>query len=214
MKRPHRGFGGAAGRLAAGLTIAISTFGLARSGAADAAQTSTWGIIASPDKGAYRSELSEPANGGTVHEAVVVFNRTKEPVTVDLNVVGVTYANQAYQFSGPRSGLAADVTLAASSVTLGPNQQATVPVTIHEPRGVKQTLLAGVAAEAAPVTDGALSIQQRLVVLIKSTPSAVILPRHRPDVVPWGVTASATLGAVGAATVATRRRSRPVAGTG
>jgi hypothetical protein len=189
--------------------------GLVGSGTAHAAQTSTWGIIAAPDKGAYRSDLSAPANGGTIHEAVVVFNRTREPVTVDLSVVGVTYANQAYQFSGPRSGLAADVSLAASSVALGPNQQATVPVTIHEPRGVAQTLLAGVAAEAAPVQDGALSIQQRLVVLIKSTPSALILPRHRPDVLPWGVTASVVLGAVGTATVVARRKSRPApTGTG
>lgn len=199
------------GRAAAGTVGALGALGwagtvLASAPAADAAQTSTWGIVAAPNASGFRSYITDPADGATIHDAVIVFNRTGQPITVNLNILGASYRGGAYQFSNPATGLAAGVALAAPAVTLGPHQQARVPVTIHEPRGVKSTLLAGVAAEAAPVQDGALSIQQRLVVLVAATPTHRLLPVAPPEVAGWGAAAAVILGLVMVGAVVQRRR--------
>lgn len=177
--------------------------------AAHAAETATWGIVAAPGSSGFRSSLSHAADGGTVHDAVLVWNRTGTPLTVDLSVMGATYRGGAYQFSGPHSGLAAGVSLAASQIRLGPHQEARVPVTIHEPRGVKQTDLAGIAAEAAPIQDGALQIEERLVVLVKATPTSNLLPVPAADVTVAGAIAAVLLAAVVAALAFRRRLAAP-----
>jgi hypothetical protein len=143
---------------------------------AQAVQTTTWGIIAAPSGNGYRSTLSHAADGSTVHDAVIVFNRTGQPITVHLSVLGATFINGAYQYTNTGGGLATRTALAAGTVTIGAHQQARVPVTIRMPRGTKVTTLAAIAAEAAPIQAGALVVQQRLVVLIKATPSNYVLP--------------------------------------
>lgn len=197
---------GAFGRAAAALAaVAGLALGLGMP-AAGAAQTSTWGIAAAPD-GGNRSSLSHPANGATVHDAVLVWNRTASPLTVDLNVLGTSYQGGAYQFSGPTSGLAGHVSLGAHKLVLAPHQEVRVAVTIREPRRVPGTELAGIAGEAAPLQDGALSIQERLVVLVKATPTSAILPVAVKDVTVWGTIAAILLAAVIAVTVLVRRRA-------
>jgi hypothetical protein len=176
--------------------------------AASAAQTATWGIVAAPVVGQYRTSISDPANGATVQDAVIVYNRTNRTVTVDLAVVGASFANGTYQFSAPTSGLAAGIQLAAPRVTLGANQQARVPVIIHEPRGVKATALAGITAQSAPVQDGALSIIQRLVVLVKATPSTALVPLAAPDLLPLGIPTAAGLALIVFWALALRRREK------
>jgi hypothetical protein len=142
---------------------------------AGAVQTTTWGMTAAPTGHGFRSSIDHAADGSTVHDAVILFNRTDSPITIHLYLLGTTYAHSAYQFGPPR-GLAAQTTLGTHNVTLAARQQERVPVTIRMPRGVKATSLAGIGAEAAAVNDGALSIQQQLVVLIKASPSEHVLP--------------------------------------
>lgn len=176
---------------------------------AGAVQTTTWGIVAAPTgSGGYRPSISHAADGSTVHDAVLVFNRTGQPITIRLSVLGASYANGAYQFGSAASGLASHTSLAATTVKLGPHEQARVPVTIVMPRGAKTTTLAAIAAEGAPVADGALSIQQRLVVFVKATPSTHVIPvvGHHPFL--WGTLGALLLIAVIVFFERERRRNR------
>jgi hypothetical protein len=204
---PSRGVVRVGRLLATALSVVASCFAVAEP-AASAAQTATWGIVAAPAVGQYRTSISDPANGATIQDAVIVYNRTNKPITVDLAVVGASYANGTYQFSAPTSGLAAGIQLAAPRVTLGANQQARVPVTIREPRGVKATALAGITAQSAPVQDGALSVIQRLVVLVKATPSTTMVPLAAPNLLPWGIPTAAGLVLIAFWAIALRRREK------
>ena len=181
---------------------------LVSSAPAGAVQTTTWGIVAAPVGNSFRPTISHAADGSTVHDAVIVFNRTAQPITIRLSVLGATYADGAYQFGSASSGLAAHTSLAASTIRLGPYQQARVPVTIVMPRGAKATTLAAIAAEGAPIADGALSVQQRLVVFVKATPSSHVIPivGHHP--VLWATLAALLLIAVVAFFERERRRTR------
>lgn len=176
------------------------------SGTAGAAQTAAWGIVAAPSHG-FRSSISHPADGATVTDAVLVWNRTAGPLVVNLSVLDTRYAGGAYQFAPPTAGLAARVRLATYRVALGGHEEARVPVTIREPRGSRGTALAGIAAEAAPIDDGALSIQQRLVILVQATPTGSLVPLTRPDVAGWGIAASGILAVVVGLLTWERRRA-------
>ena len=196
-------------RLAPLLGAAAVAGGLLSSGAgaAGAAQTSTWGIVAAPTHG-FRASLSHPANGATVTDAVLVWNRTASPMVINLSVLDTRYAGGAYQFGPPTTGLAAGVHLATYRISLAGHEEARVPVTIREPRGSRGTALAGIAAEAAPINDGALSIQQRLVILVQATPTTSLVPLARPDVVGWGAAAAGVLAVVVGLLTRERRRTR------
>ena len=152
---------------------------------AGAVQTTTWGIVAAPAGHSYRSSLAHPADGSTVHDAVIVFNRTGGSIKISLSVLGASYANGAYQFTNGHSGWAAGASLGSRVVTLGPHQQSRVPVTIHLPRGTKASTLAAIAAESSPVNDGSLVVEQRLVVLIRATPTTSLIPRTVRDIGLW-----------------------------
>lgn len=177
---------------AAAVTVGVL---IGTAGAAGAAQTATWGIVAAPSHG-FRAALSHPADGATVTDAVLVWNRTAAPLVVNLSVLDTHYTGGAYQFGPPRAGLAAGVRLATYQVALAGHEEARVPVTIREPRGTRDTVLAGIAAEAAPINDGALSIQQRLVILVQATPTSKLVPLARPDVAVWGIIAAGILAVV------------------
>lgn len=185
---------------AAGLILAAAPAG--------AVQTTTWGLVAAPDGHGFRSTITHPADGSTVHDAVIVFNRTDQPITIHLYLLDTTHVQQGYQFGPPNKGLAADTTLGAKSVTLQAHQQARVPVTIRMPRGTKTTILAGIAAEASAVRDGALSIQQQLVVLVKATPPTHLVPVVVKDIGIWGSAALLVLLLVAALVERERRRSK------
>lgn len=177
---------------------------------AAAIQTTTWGIQPAAHADGVRSTLKYPSNGQTEHDAVIVYNRTSSPEVIELSVLGATYSTGTYQYTTDRSGLAGRVSLAATRIPLGPHQQARVPVTVRLPRHSKLTTLAAIAAEGAPVKQGSLFVQQRLVLLVEATPttSAPLVP----DIGLWGPVAGALLALVGGlAARELRRRRRPAA---
>jgi hypothetical protein len=194
-------------RLLAGSLLASS--GVLLFGApAQAVQTQTWGITAA----AGSTGLAHSADGSTVHEAVLVYNRTAAPLTVNLYVLATNHRNGVYQFSKPTTGLAADTKLGTSSVHLGPHQQVQVPVTVHLPRHIKTAMLAGIGAEAAPINHGELSIREQLVVLVKATPTSHSVPIQlsAPNVAGWGAAAAVLLSVVVAFMARQKRRSTRV----
>lgn len=196
------------------IATVVASAGVLLAGApAQAVQTTTWGLIAAPSGQHQRTSLSHPADGSTVHDAVIVYNRTSHPITVHLYVLGTKAVNGGYQFSRPDSGLAADTSLGAHSVTLRPHQRVRVPVTIRMPRGVKSTTLAGIGAEASAVNDGDLSIMQQLVVLVKAHPTSHVLPPLAKDLFPWALIAIGILGATGALIERERRRAKRARGS-
>lgn len=176
---------------------------------ANALQTTTWGITAAPSNNGQETSLSHPADGSTVRDAVIVYNRTAAPITVHLYVLGTTYANGVYHFSKPTTGLAALTHLGKSTVDLGPYQHLRVPVIIRMPRGVKTTTLAGIGAEASAISDGNLSIMQQLVLLVKATPpNHPVAPPITKDLFPWAFVAIGLIAASGGLIERERRKSR------
>lgn len=173
-----------------------------------AIQTTTWGINPSPQGGSARGSFSYPSNGQTVHDSLIVYNRTDQPEVVNLSVVNATDTDGRFQYSNQRNGFADRIALAATRIPLGPNQQAQVPLTVHLPRQSKITTIAAIAAESAPVKQGALFIQERLVILVKATPSTRAAPLV-PDLSLWGPIAAVVLAvAVGLLIWEARRRRR------
>jgi hypothetical protein len=78
--------------------------------------------------------------GSVVHRDVIIHNRTKAPVTFDLDVsevVGSTAELIVEIKHGSHGGAAAWVTLSDTTFTLKPGQQGTVGVTIKIPANVK-----------------------------------------------------------------------------
>ena len=188
---------------------------LVMSAPAHAVQTTTWGIAAAPDGHGQRTSLSHPADGSTVHDAVIVYNRTAKPITVHLYVLGTNYINGVYQFSHPTTGLAAATSLGTTDLRLAGFQEVRVPVTIHMPRGVKSTTLAGIGAEASAVNDGDLSIVQQLVVLVKANPSNHILAAPiTKDLFPWALIAIFVIAVAAALVERERRKNRSARGAG
>lgn len=175
---------------------------------AGAIQTTTWGVNPSPHGASARGSFSYPSNGQTVHDSVIVYNRTKQAEVINLSVLNATDVDGRFQYSNQRTGFATQVTLAATRIPLGPDQQAEVPMTVRLPRQSKITTVAAIAAESAPVKQGALFIQERLVILVKATPSTHPAPLL-PDLGLWGPVAGGVLAlAVGLLAWEARKRRR------
>lgn len=200
------------GRLArrAAAALLTATAGLLALGSpAWAIQTTTWGIQPASTSGGPRPSLSYPSNGQTVHDAVIVYNRTGDRQVITLSVLDAVRTHGTYRYSAERKGLAAGVSLAAERITLPPHEQARVPVTVRLPRHSKVTTLAAIAAKGAPVKEGALLVEQQLVILVKATPSTA--SPVLPGLGLWGPAAGILLAAVaGFALVEARRRRREI----
>jgi hypothetical protein len=195
------------------VAVLASAGALVMSAPAHAVQTTTWGMAAAPDGHGQRTSLAHPADGSTVHDAVIVYNRTAKPITVHLYVLGTDYANGTYQFSRPTTGLAAATSIGNGTLKLAPYQEVRVPVTIHMPRGVKSTVLAGIGAEASAVSDGDLSVMQQLVVLVKANPTNhLVAAPITKDLFPWALIAIVVIAA--AAGLAERERRKNKVGRG
>jgi hypothetical protein len=205
MARGHRG------RLAAGvLTLAGGVLVLVPP--AGAIQTTTWGIQPASEGATPRASFQYPSNGQTVHDAVVVYNRTARAEVITLAVVSAADSGRSYQYSTVRKGLASGIEMPVQEVHLGPNQQANVPFTLKLPHHSKATTVAAIAAEGAPVKQGSLLIQQQLVILVKATPSTVSSPIVR-DVGTWGPIAGGLLAVVaGWLALVVRKRRRSASG--
>lgn len=189
-------------------SLVLSAGALLFSAPAQAVQTTTWGITA-----AHGTTLAHSSDGSTVHETVLVYNRTASPITINLYVLATAYHNGVYLFSKPTTGLAAHTTLATHTVALGSHQQVQVPVTVTLPRNVKTTMLAGIGAEAAPLDHGELTLKEQLVVLVKATPTSGVLPIHlsAPDITGWGASAASLLLIVVIWMIRQRRRTNRLA---
>lgn len=194
-------------RLLVAATIASAGV-LLMSAPAQAVQTTSWGIVAAPSGQQQRTSLSHAADGSTVHDAVIVYNRTAHPITVHLYVLATNYVNGVYQFGRPDTGLAAGTSLGTNTVNLRPHQQVRVPVTVHMPRGAKTTALAGIGAEASAVNDGDLSIMQQLVVLVKANPPGHPVAPLTKDLFPWAFIAIGILAGAAGLVERERRRAR------
>jgi hypothetical protein len=186
------------------LTAGIAAFGPP----AGAIQTTTWGIYPSSHGGPGRGSFSYPSNGQTVHDSVIVYNRTNQPEVINLSVLDATDVDGRFQYSNQRTGFASGIALAADRIPLGPNQQAEVPVTVRLPRQSKVTTVAAVAAESAPAKRGALFIQERLVILVKATPSTHPAPLV-PDLALWGPIAGGVLALAAGLLTWEARKRRP-----
>lgn len=180
---------------------------------AGAIQTTTWGIQPADRAGAARAAFVYPSNGQTVHDTVIVYNRTAQPEVIDLSVLSATHGSSGYQYSDARTGLAAGIRLAANRIPLGPNQQANVPVTFKLPGHTKQMTAAAISAEGAPVKEGALLVQQQLIILVKAQPSTSTAPAV-PDIGLWGPLAGLLLAVVGGLAGRELRKRRRYRGTG
>lgn len=172
------------------LTAGVLLFGAP----AGAIQTTTWGIQPSDQAAKARAGFDYPSNGQTVHDTVIVYNRTTQPQVVNLSVLSATRGRTGYQYSPERTGLAGGIQLAATRIPLGPNQQATVPFTVRLPRHSKSTAVAAISAEGSPVKEGALLVQQQLIILVKGTPSTT--GPLVPDIGLWGPVAGGLLSIV------------------
>ena len=135
---------------------------------ADAVQTAQFGLAAA---GA-RSKIVHPASDTTIHDAVVVYNRTKSPLTVSLDVVGVTQKDDgSYSLGAPGTGLARDVTLQTRSVQLPAKGRQTVGVSIKPVSDLSKPQFAAVTAVAGAGSSPGVSVTERLAVLVGLTPS-------------------------------------------
>lgn len=151
-----------------------------------AVQTDTWGMSAATAKGTYLPEIVHAADGSRVQDLVLVWNRTSSPLTVHLSVLSVTPENNTFGYSPVVRGLASGIVLPAGQVNLGPKQEARILVTVKEPAGSTGNEYAAISGEAKPVQEGALSVQERLAVIVKATPTAAPVGSGVPGAVPPG----------------------------
>ena len=134
---------------------------------ADGVQTAKFGLAAT---GA-RSKIVHDASDATIHDAVVVYNRTASSLTIRLDVVGVTQKRDgSYSLGGSGTGLARDVELQTRSVTLPGKGRQTVGITIQPVDNVDAPEFAAVTAIAAPASSPGVSVTERLAVLVGLTP--------------------------------------------
>ena len=145
---------------AAALTAAATAVVVAAA-PASAVQTDVFSLSAEGD----RAGIVYSAGGGPVRDAVRVGNRTDQPITVALESVEVTEAEDgtlSYGRSG--EGLAASVDLASPSVTLGPYEEKLVAVAIAPSPEGRLAAVTGIVE--ASEGDG-LAVRSRLAVIIK-----------------------------------------------
>lgn len=159
--------------------LAVAAGAVSLAAPAGAIQTTTWGIQPADGSGPPRADLQYPSNGQTVHDAVIVYNRTAAAEVIHLSVLGASYRNGVFQYSKPEGGLAARIVLAGTDIRLGPHQQARVPVTVKMPDHSKTSAIAAISAEGSTARQGALLVRQQLVILVAATPttSTPLVPR-------------------------------------
>lgn len=162
--------------LAAALTVVAGTVLATVSAApAQAVQTDEFGLRPAGDTP--RAKIEVPASGATATDAVVVYNRTNKPITVTLALVGVDSSTAGqYAIGDQATDTSKRVTPAATTIDLGPAQEANVPLSLVTPRGTTAPQWAAVVATAGDVNAGALAVRQRLAVLVGFTPTTALVP--------------------------------------
>jgi hypothetical protein len=158
-----------------------------------------------------RTALVHAPGDGAVTDAVVVGNRTDQPIELSLNVIEETRnANGTFEPGEPGAGLAADVTLETRSVRLEGGEQRTVTVTIDRPSSIESDQWAAITARAASSGDGnGFGVTEQLALLVGITKDAPPEPgdgNGSGDVVRWMLVGVAVLLLTGAAAAWARRR--------
>ena len=180
---------------------------------ARAVQTTTYGITPAPGTnqsgGNHLQATAGP--GQSVHDQLLVYNRTTGPLTIDLSVVPAHLGPHDIPALGGSEEATHWVHLDQTVVNLGPSAKQLVGVTITLPR-VLPHLPAQAAVLANPVssTPGQVSVVIQLAVLISMNAST-----GAPGRAPIGTIGSVAIGVLGTAAVAglvvglvMRRRTR------
>ena len=142
---------------------------------AEAVQTSTFGLAASGS----RAKIVHVADGSTIHDSVLVYNRTARPLTVSLDVVGVTRkADGSYSLGASGTGLASGIRLATRSIRLGPKARQVVAVAIDSPTGLTSPSYAAVTAVAGGGASTGVAVTERLAVLVGLMPPGAGASAH------------------------------------
>ena len=144
-------------------------------------QTTTFGLTAAGG----RTKIVHEAQAAPIHDGIVVYNRTGKPITVALDVVGVTRKSDgSYSLGASGTGLAARVRLDTRSLRLPGKARQNVGVTIDAPEDLKAPVYAAVTGVANPGQSTGVAVTERLAVLVGVTP--------RTDVSATSHTAGAT----------------------
>jgi hypothetical protein len=132
-----------------------------------AVQTATFGLTAEGS----RTRIVHAADGHTAHDAVLVYNRTLHPLTVDLAVIGVTARpNRTFVLGGTGAGFAPRVHLAETELTLPPRGHRLVGLSIDTPTHLAGSDFAAITGQVAPSPSAGVAVNERLAVLIQVTP--------------------------------------------
>jgi hypothetical protein len=154
-------------RFAAAVTVACAVAGGVLP--AYAVQTTTFGLAATGS----RTKMLHAAQGSPIHDSVLVYNRTARPITVTLDVVGVTrQPDGRYSLGASGKGLAARVRLDTRSVRLASKARQVVGVTIAPPDDLRAPAYAAVTGVVGPGATKGVAVTERLAVLVGVTPAS------------------------------------------
>jgi hypothetical protein len=135
---------------------------------ASAVQTATFGLAAT---GA-RTKIMHPAQASPIRDSVLIYNRRAAPITVTLDVVGVTQRpGGSYSLGASGTGLAARVHLETRSARLAGKARRVVGVTIDSPADLRAPAYAAITAVAGPGASSGVAVTERLAVLVGVTPA-------------------------------------------
>ncbi|HET9689749.1 MAG TPA: hypothetical protein VFP61_01250 [Acidimicrobiales bacterium] len=157
---------------AAGLGVGLAALlgaaplAAAAPGAATGVQTATIGLAAGPGGagGSARIAIEDPS-GTARTDSVTVWDRSSAPARVVLGVVPVAHQAGRWQVGGPINALAAHLRLSTRTVVLAPGERRTVTLALPALAGPVQWA-AVTAAQADATTAGALSVSERLALLV------------------------------------------------
>jgi len=157
-----------------------------------------------------RTALVHAPGDGQVRDAVIVGNRTDEPIELSLDVIGETESDGRFVPGESGAGLAADVTLETRSVQLDGGQQRTITVTIDRPSSIESDQWAAITAKAVSDGDGSgFGVTEQLALLVGITTDAPPEPGDDDggdDVIRWVAVGVAVLLLAGASAAWARRR--------
>jgi hypothetical protein len=139
---------------------------------------------------------------------VELTNRTAHELTVTLSEeVAKQSASGTFTFGGPAPGVAAYVHVADDSVKLSPHQSTAVDVIVDVPRTMQGFAL--VTAASQPIGGGAVSVVERLGVLIQvKGPTGPPPPKSSSSPLPYVIAAIVVVGLLLLLLLFLRRRRR------
>ena len=135
---------------------------------AAAIETASFGLTPARSATARTSLHERVRPGATATDAVRVFNKTAQPLTLALSVSGASLGDDGQVRLGGTGGAARWVHLGTSTVTLPPNGSTTVALSIRAPRTMPAgESTAAVVAEPAPGSAQAdVAVLQRVALMV------------------------------------------------